>query len=107
MREHELLKESPGRARDEASSKILELHSLRSAARQPPQLLQHSTSERALHVDSALSWNRLNLSSVTAASPNISMLGKLRQFQLRDFHTKHRTCSSGPPLQRSAAGKSG
>ena len=33
MREHELLKESPGRARDEA---ILELHSLRSAARQPP-----------------------------------------------------------------------
>ena len=104
MREHELLKESPGRARDEA---ILELHSLRSAARQPPQLLQHSTSERALHVDSALSWNRLNLSSVTAASPNISMLGKLRQFQLRDFHTKHRTCSSGPPLQRSAAGKSG
>ena len=88
MREHELLKESPGRARDEA---ILELHSLRSAARQPPppQLLQHSTSERALPVASAASWNRLNLSSGTAASPNISMLGKLRQFQLRDFHAKH------------------
>ena len=101
MRKHLLLKESPGRARDEA---ILELHSLRSAAKPPP-------TSSAFHFRTGLARGLCGIME--------SLEPLFRDRSLTGYHARKSSASSscaistppkmhtsGPALQHSAAGNS-